>query len=472
MADVHSEHSQTIPSGRAIIFWIGVLALFNAGLSAALRAAIAGNLKQAYLDPIDLAQSGSMIAEALGIAFLGFTLMLLVCSAVLDKVGMRRMLLFAASCYIIAAFLLTTCGQIAEGRTVYWLIMAGMLVNGIAHAAVEGTINPMTFALYPDDTTHRMNILHAWWPAGLIVGGLLGAFGSHIGLDWRFVFLTVAVVAVVFGTMTFGREFPLTTSGVLGISAIDQFKEVLRRPSFFIWFFLMLLTSATELAPGQWVDVALTNVVGMRGILLLVYVSGIMFIGRHFAGPLERRFSTEGLLTVSCIFAAIGLYLLASADSPTTALVAATLWGVGVCYLWPTMLAVAGSRFPKGGPVVIALIGVAGSISIYFILPMMGMIYDAAKVEVAGGAEALARLTDEEERAVLVHAAGESFRAVAIIPMVLVVAFGIMWIFRLYGKGVSMPVGEFFDPRDSETSAPGARIDSIRTTPTLQQHEE
>ena len=105
-----------------------------------------------------------------------------------------------------------------------------------------------------------------------------------------------------------------------------MFKEVLR-PFFILWFLCMFLTAAAELAPGQWVDMALTRTVGMKGIWLLVYVSGLMFVMRHFAGPLAHKLSPVGLLWISCLLASIGLLLLSVANSKITGLLAATVWG-------------------------------------------------------------------------------------------------------------------------------------------------
>lgn len=419
-------HLSADTSGRNRAFWIGILALFTAGVSAALRAAVASNLKTTYLDPIDIARSATMIGEALGAAFLAFSLMLMVTSTLLDRIGMKRMLIFASLAFIVASAMIAMCGSIASGPGVYRIIYIGMFINGLAWGAVEGTVNPMVASLYPDQTTHRMNMLHAWWPAGLIVGGLLGVFGAQVGVDWRLIFSVTPIAAAAFGILVMGTTFPATTSVKLGVASIDQFKEILRRPSFLIWFVLMLFTAASELAPGQWVDVALTNVVGMRGVLLLVYVSGIQFIGRHFAGPLAHKLSAEGLLCGSSLLAGIGLYLLGVANSPVTAMVAATVWGLGVCYLWPTMIATVAERFPRGGAMTIGLMGVAGSLSTYFVLPALGAIYDNAKLAKAGGAEALKAMSPEQLNPVLVYAAGQSFRAVALIPAFLVLAFGVL----------------------------------------------
>jgi hypothetical protein len=162
----------------------------------------------------------------------------------------------------------------------------------------------------------------------------------------------------------------------------------------------------------------------MRGIWLLVYVSGMMFALRHFAGPIAERLSNVGILGVSALLASLGLLALARADSPASALGAATLWGLGVCFMWPTMLASVAERFPRGGEFFIGLMGVAGALSIHFVLPQLGAIFDRAKLELAGGADAFAGLAGSELEAVLRGAAATSFRNLAVLPAVLIAVFG------------------------------------------------
>jgi fucose permease len=201
----------------------------------------------------------------------------------------------------------------------------------------------------------------------------------------------------------------------------------------------MFLTAASELAPGQWVDMALTRTVGFQGIWLLIYVSGLMFVMRHFAGPLAHKLSPVGLLWFSCLLAAAGLVLLSMANSAVTGLFAATIWGAGVCFMWPTMLAAASERFPRGGALLMGLMGTAGSLSIYFVLPKMGEIFDTAKIATAGGESAFAALSaaaaggDPSAVArlneVLTVASQSSFRSVAILPAILLLVFGAMWLY-------------------------------------------
>jgi len=113
-----------------------------------------------------------------------------------------------------------------------------------------------------------------------------------------------------------------------------------------------------------------------------------MFVMRHFAGPLVHKLSPIGLLWVSCLLASCGLVALSLANSPITGLLAATIWGTGVCYMWPTMLATAAERFPRGGALLIGLMGTAGTLSINFVLPAMGTIFDNKKISLAGGSAA------------------------------------------------------------------------------------
>lgn len=270
-------------------------------------------------------------------------------------------------------------------------------------------------------------MLHAWWPGGLIVGGLAGYFLSD-ALSWQAILglsLTPAVLVIV---IALGTKFPPPMRDETGVTFREMMTEVFRRPSFLIWFGAMFLTAASELAPGQWVDVALTNKVGMRGILLLVYVSALMFVLRHFAGKLAHTLSNPGLLWLSSLLAAIGLFMLSRADSPLTAMVAATVWGAGVCVMWPTMLASVAERYPRGGSWMMGLVGSAGALSIYFVLPRLGAIYDSAKVDLAGGSDALAGLKGAALAQVESGAAARSFEHVALLPLILLVVFGVIWL--------------------------------------------
>tara|TARA_R110002096_G_scaffold432240_1_gene648669 strand:+ start:85951 stop:87219 length:1269 start_codon:yes stop_codon:yes gene_type:complete len=405
------------------------MALFTIAISMSLGATVAADLKTNFLDPIDFKTSATMIGEILGIIFLGFSVTLFLVSPFMDTIGMGRAITLAASLIIIGNAIVIFAGDIASGANIYWALWIGMLLKGMAWGFVEAAINPATASLYPEDKTHRLNVLHAWWPAGLIVGGLSGIAINSIGLNWQIALSFIFIPAFAFLILNIGVKFPKTESSELDVGFGDMIKEIFRRPSFFIWFGAMFLTASSELAPGQWVDLALTHTVGMRGILLLVYVSGIMFVLRHFAGPIAHKISPVGLLWFSALFTSVGLYMLSVADSPITGFFAATIWGAGVCFMWPTMLASAAERYPRGGAWAIGLIGSAGAMSTYIVLPILGAAYDRAKLEAAGGADAFAAMVDGSPEQVnsLIYAAEKSFQTVALLPIALLVIFGGVW---------------------------------------------
>ena len=404
------------------IFVISTLALFTAGLSFSLRAAIIGSIETEILAPLDPMHSGTLAGTLLGTAFLGFALTLGLGSAVLDRFGMGRMLAAAGLCFAGGTAIVVGASALAGGPAVYTWLRAGFLLSGLGWGFMECSINPLTAALYPEDKTNRLNILHAWWPAGLIVGGLVGVALSALG--WRVQFALVIVPALASVALCIGTRFPRTERAALGVPWREMFSEVLRRPMFLVWWACMFLTAASELAPGQWIDLTLSRTVGMRGIWLLIYVSGMMFVLRHFAGPIAHRISNVGILWGGSLLASLGLLALGAADSPLTGLLAATVWGLGVCFLWPTMLANVSERYPRGGELFIGLMGVAGALAIQFVLPELGAIFDRAKVELAGGEAAFAALAGTSLDAVLRQAAAFSFRSLALLPAVLIAVFG------------------------------------------------
>lgn len=413
---------------RKRLYYVGNLSIFMIGLGFAIRSNIAPNLQHEIYDQIDLAKSAEMVGAALGATFTGFALTLLFGSALVDLIGMKRMLLLAALGYIGGSAGLLIATTMSVDATAANLILVSLLLTGLGWGAVEAAANPMVAALYPEEKTHRLNILHAWWPAGIVVGGLLGVAITAMGLPWKLNMLVLMLPSLVLAWMVATSTFPVTERVAAGVSYGQMLAELLKRPLFWVFWVCMFLTAAAELAPGQWVNISLSNIVGMQGILLLVYVSALMFVMRHFAGPIVARISSVGLMFASCLAAGIGLYLLSLADSPALAFAAATVWGIGVCYMWPTMLAIVSERFPRGGAVAMGLMGFAGGMSIQFVLPRMGAIFDSAKAQAAGGAERLATLSPEAMQEVVRYASVESFQSVAYVPLLLLPVFGLIWL--------------------------------------------
>lgn len=426
---MNTPHSALPPdeAHRRKLFIISVIALATAGIANSIRASIGHDLQTVFFDPVDPLNSAKMVGAVLGVPFLGFAVSIAIGSPLLDFAGMGRVLGLSSLCFISGTLIVLCAPQLAGVMPAYRVLWIGMAVTGVGWGLVETAINPLTAALYPNDKTHRLNVLHAWWPAGLVIGGLLGILLGSVHVGWQGKVAVILLPAMVFGLMLIGTKFPPTERVAAGVSAGGMFKEV-ANPFFLVWFGSMFLTAASELAPGQWVDVALTRTVGMQGIWLLVYVSGLMFVMRHFAGPMAHRFSPVGLLWISALLASAGLVALSFANSPVSGLLAATVWGTGVCYMWPTMLAAASERFPRGGALLMGLMGTAGTLSIYFVLPQMGRVFDHAKVAAAGGDAAFKALTGDRLNDVLMLASRTSFRVVAALPALLLLVFGAIWL--------------------------------------------
>jgi hypothetical protein len=408
------------------LFLLSVLALVTTGIGFSIRGNVASLLQADLFDPVDKLRSAEMVATALGVVFLGFAFTIAIGSPLLDFIGMGRLLALSSICLITGSLIVIFSRELQGSITLFRIVWLGMLIIGIGQGLVETVINPLTASLYPNDKTHKLNVLHAWWPGGIIIGGLIGLAMGQANLGWRPQMAVMLVPAALFGLMILGTKFPPTERVAAGVPAGEMVKEVFR-PFFLVWFGCMFLTAASELAPGQWVDMALTRTVGMKGIWLLIYVSGLMFVMRHFAGPLAHKLSPVGLLWISSLLAGAGLILLSVANSPVTGFLAATVWGIGVCYMWPTMLAAASERFPRGGALLMGLMGTGGTLSIYFVLPKMGAIFDSAKIRAAGGEQAFNSLQGGRLNEVLTYASQYSFRVVAILPAILLVVFGIIW---------------------------------------------
>lgn len=373
-------------------------ALFLTSCIALVTTAMVFSIRGDVLDALaaDFHLTNAQIGVVLSPAFWGFTVAIMIGGSLVDYFGIRRLLQLSALGYIVAPLLIILAPLPAAPVTPYYsdpgfiCLYAGMLTLGLCQGLVEGAINPLVATIYSEDKTHRFNVLHAWWPGGLIAGGLLayaitivmglnrpGVAPAHATAGWQLKIALLVIPACIYGAMTLRQEFPETERVQAGISGRDMVREALR-PMFLLWFACMWLTASTELGPDQWIAPLITNLTGMRGILILVYTAGIMFVLRSFAaGRLARRLSPVGLLLLSSIVSAAGLFGLATVHTPAQAFAGATVFGAGKAFFWPTMLGVTAERFPRGGALVLAVMGGAGQLAAAFILPLMGGWYDS-----------------------------------------------------------------------------------------------
>ena len=201
------------------LFWTSSLALCMAGIANALRANAAAELQRVYLDPIDKLHSAEMIGTVLGVPFLAFAITIAVSSPLLDIIGMGLLLPLAAVLVPAGMLLMGFAGELASsGDGVYHLLWAGAAIAGVGWGLVETVMNPLIASLYPDDKTAKLNSAHAWWPGGLVIGGLLGVAMSNMQLSFQMKLGIVLLPAIAVFVLAIGVKYPPTERAASGAS--------------------------------------------------------------------------------------------------------------------------------------------------------------------------------------------------------------------------------------------------------------
>ena len=362
-----------------------------------------------------------------GTAFWGFTLAMVFGGPLCDAIGMRRIVGLAFVGHL-AGILLTIFAWD------YWSLFGGTLLFGIANGSVEAACNPLIAALYPDNKTTKLNQFHVWFPGGIVIGGLVGYLMGKLGLGWQAQFATMLLPLAAYAVLFVGQSMPKTERVEMGVSTGDMFAACLH-PVFLLLVVCMLLTAATELGPNQWIPNILENA-GVSGLLVLVWITGLMAVGRQFAGPFVHRLQPLGMLLGSAILSAAGLFLMSQTSGPML-FASATVFAFGVCFFWPTMLGYTNERFPKTGALGLAIMGGAGMLSASYVLPVIGRWYDdgiAARIPEGVTAEALQGAEAGSESAlqwasIQADAGLEAFGQVAYLPVGLAVIFLALFIF-------------------------------------------
>jgi MFS family permease len=216
---------------------------------------------------------------------------------------------------------------------------------------------------------------------------------------------------------------------------------------------LMLMTAITELGTEQWIPSILTVTTGAAGILYLCWINGLMAIGRTFAGEVVHRLSPTQMLIASSAFGIVGIFTLSQADNPVVAGIAATIFAVGVCFYWPTMLGVVSERFPKTGALGLAIMGGAGMFASGAIQPIIGKTYDAVNARTAGGQDALAKLQGLALDKVQAVGGRAALEQVVILPCILVVVFIAIYLYDKQHGGYRKVTLEQRQPADEQLDA-------------------
>ncbi len=349
---------QTI--NRTQLFRASCLSLLVTSLSFGIRAGILGDLGTKF--ELNASQLGTITATA----FWGFPLAVVIGGVIVDIIGMKRLLLLAFIFHL-TGILLTVFA------TGYWTLFFSTLVIGIANGTVEAACNPLVTSLYTENKTTKLSHFHLWFPGGIVIGTLIVTLFKLIGLNWQVQVGVMLIPTAIYGYLFSKLDFPVTERVAAGVSTAGMYKAVLS-PLFIFMFICMFGTAITELFTGQWIDVLLKNVTD-NALLLLTLETGVMVLGRAFAKPILKLFSPQVVILISTIVASIGLYMLSTMTGDIIFL-AAIIFGMGVCFFWPTMLGFVSENIPKSGALGINLMGGAGMFAVSVWTVIMGKYYD------------------------------------------------------------------------------------------------
>jgi DHA2 family metal-tetracycline-proton antiporter-like MFS transporter len=350
----------------------------------------------------EFALSETQKGELLGVGLWPFSISIVLLSLLIDRIGFRAALWFAAACHVAGlAILLTASG--------YWGLYFGTFTMALGNGAVEAAANPLVATLYSDDKPKWLNRLHAAWPAGLILGGVL-ALAAGVETGWRIKCALLAIPVAIYALMLIGRRFPvservafgvsyramlseagfvsaaiiillmmleigrladLSTSALIGIVAVLTVaygvfaKGAVGRPLFIVLVLIMIPLATTELSTDSWISSLMEpemRRVGLQPGWVLVYASAIVFVIRIFAGSLIHWLKPLPVLAAASALTFTGLYAL-SAATGFWLLAAATLYAIGKSFFWGTSLGVCSEQFPKGGAVTINVMAGAGMLA-------------------------------------------------------------------------------------------------------------
>jgi MFS family permease len=403
------------------LLWAGFLAILAAGIGFGIRGGILANWAA------DFGFTGAQLGAIGGAGFTGFCFGIIIGGLVVDKIGYGKLVVAAFLFHVLSAVVTFAATKGQAQATAYLFLYIGTFVFALANGTLEAVANPLVSTLFPNNRTHYLNILHASWPAGLVLGGLIGwILGEGMQVGWKVQLGLFLVPTALYGVAFFGQHFPKSEASAKGLSVgqmlqdvgilgalvacflvglffRDQLGGILAfftgnafftsatwsylawgvalalvlmvgiKTSFsvgsvllFVLFVTHALVGAVELGTDGWIQNITGNILTpAQGKILFVFTSLLMFSLRFCADFIERnlKVSPIGLLFICSMLAVIGLRMVSGIDTFAGAMIALGVYAVGKTFFWPTMLAVVGDRFPRTGAVAMSIMGGIGMMS-------------------------------------------------------------------------------------------------------------
>jgi MFS family permease len=401
-----SAKTEGIAPNASRLLWAGFMAILAAGVGFAIRGGIFDNWGKEF------GFTGAQLGAIGGAGFSGFCFGIIIGGVIVDKIGYGKLVFVALLCHVLSAFV--TFGASTPANA-YDMLFWGMFIFAFANGTLEAVANPLVATLFPQQRTHYLNILHASWPAGMILGSVAGwILDDKMQLNWKLQLALYLVPTVLYGIMFMGQKFPKSEAAAKGATFSEMFKAVgilgaavacfllakffadifkasesadmigyaiggalligvaivtkfsIGSVLLFILFITHALVGAVELGTDGWIQNITGNLfTSEQGKYLFIWTSAIMFGLRFCAHFIERtlKVSPVGLLFLCAVSACIGLLLASNMQTFGMALIALGIYAVGKTFFWPTMLAVVGDRYPQTGAVAMSIMGGIGMLS-------------------------------------------------------------------------------------------------------------
>lgn len=347
-----------------LLFWASFFTLIAAGMGFSIRGDILNDWGR------DFGFTQTELGEITGMGLVGFGVTIIFFSFFADILGYGKLMVIAFLLHVIAVgstlaapFIYKSSGK--EGA--YWCLYIGQLCFSLANGTCEAVINPLTATLYPKNKTHWLNILHAGWPGGLVLGALVGLGLNQANIKgWEVRWAIVFAPVFLYGLMMVGRPFPKSEASVSGVT-IGKMFVVVFSPILLFLFLLHAMVGYVELGTDSWIINITKSVLADKdkALMAFIWTNVLMFTLRFFAGPIVHKVSPLGLLFGSAVLGTTGLFLLGlpAFDTVVLWMIAVTIYGIGKTFYWPTMLGVISERYPKGGALALGISGGIGMIS-------------------------------------------------------------------------------------------------------------
>ena len=237
MSNTEVSNVAIAPNAKRLLL-AGFMAILAAGVGFGIRGGILANWGA------DFGFTGQQLGDINGAGFTGFCFGIIIGGLVCDKIGYGKLVIAAFAFHALSAFITLAASPTQEPMLSYRLLYWGTFIFAVANGTLEAVANPLVATLFPNNRTHYLNILHASWPAGLVLGGVVGwSLGELAHWHWKAQHALFLVPTAAYGLMFLGQHMPKSEASQKGLSFGEMFKDVGILGALVVCFLLALFFS-------------------------------------------------------------------------------------------------------------------------------------------------------------------------------------------------------------------------------------